>query len=138
MIIAIDFDGTIVEHRYPEIGKPILFAFDAIKELRKRNHTLILWTYRYGETLEDAVEFCRDRGVEFDAVNGNSMDEPFEADKMSRKIHADVFIDDRNVGGFLGWGTILHELHPDDFGPPSEPLNFWDKMRAAWIDITRK
>ncbi len=137
MIIAVDFDGTIVEHRYPEIGKPILFAFEALKELQKRKHKLILWTYRCGKELEEAVAFCRKHGIEFYAVNGNSADEKFDPEKMSRKIHADIFIDDRNVGGFLGWGAILHELHPDEFGVPAEPLTLMDKLRAAWADITR-
>ncbi len=138
MIIAIDFDGTIVEHRYPKIGKPIIFAFEALKELQKRKHKLILWTYRYGAELEEAVAFCKERGIEFYAVNGNASDEKFDPAGMSRKIHADIFIDDRNIGGFLGWGAILHELHPDDFGLGQEPLSFREKIGAAWKDITRK
>ena len=69
MIIAIDFDGTIVEHNYPDIGKEMLFAFETMKELQKQRHQLILWTYRSGKELEEAVEFCRGRGVEFYAVN---------------------------------------------------------------------
>ena len=54
--IAVDFDGTIVEHRYPEIGKEILFAFDTLKALQKQGHQLILWTYRSGKELHEAVE----------------------------------------------------------------------------------
>jgi len=138
MIIAVDFDGTIVEHRYPKIGKPIIFAFEALSELQKRKHKLILWTYRYGSELDEAVAFCKERGIEFYAVNGNAPDEKFDPASMSRKIHADIFIDDRNIGGFLGWGAILHELHPEDFGLAQEPLSFMEKIRAAWEDITRK
>jgi len=57
MIIAVDFDGTLVEHRYPAIGKEILFAFETLRELQKQNHQLILWTIRSGKELEEAVEY---------------------------------------------------------------------------------
>ena len=76
MKIAVDFDGTIVEHKYPEIGKPVLFAFDALKELQKRGHKLVLWTYRAGQELEQAIEFCKKNGIEFYAVNKSYPDSP--------------------------------------------------------------
>ncbi len=136
MKIAVDFDGTIVEHKYPEIGKPILFAFEALKELNKRGHKLILWTYRSGKELDEAVAFCRKNGVEFYAVNKSHPDEVFDINEMSRKIDAQLFIDDRNVGGFLGWGAIMRELHPEDFDVAPEPRNFLDKLKLAWRDIT--
>lgn len=113
LTIAVDFDGTIVEHRYPEIGEEMLFAFDTLKALRKKGHKLILWTFREGRYLQDAVEFCRANGVEFYAVNKSYPEEVMD-DSISRKIHADIFIDDRNVGGFPGWGEVYHMLHPDD------------------------
>ena len=69
MTIAIDFDGTIVEHRYPKIGNEIPFATDTLKMLIKDRHRLILWTVREGKLLDEAVEWCRERGVEFYAVN---------------------------------------------------------------------
>ncbi|HOS84413.1 MAG TPA: hypothetical protein PK199_05800, partial [Bacteroidales bacterium] len=62
MKIAVDFDGTIVEHKYPEIGEIKLFAFETLRELQKQGHQLILWTYRYGKELDDAVAFCRKHG----------------------------------------------------------------------------
>lgn len=113
MIIAVDFDGTIVEHRYPAIGRERLFAFDTLKALQKDHHQLILWTYRSGKELEEAVEFCRKNGVEFYAVNKNYPEEEFDEKTMSRKIQADVYIDDRNVGGLPGWGEIWQMLNPD-------------------------
>ena len=73
--IAVDFDGTIVEHEYPEIGKEMLFAFLTLKELNKKGARLILWTFRSGKELEEAVEFCRKNGVEFYAVNKNYPEE---------------------------------------------------------------
>ncbi len=106
MRIAVDFDGTIVEHEYPKIGKPKLFAFEALRDLQKRGHQLILWTVRTGELLEEAVEFCRQNGVEFYAVNKNYPEEEYIEGVTSRKILADIYIDDRIVGGFPGWTEI--------------------------------
>lgn len=65
MIIAVDFDGTIVEHKYPEIGQEVPFAIDTLKMLIKDQHRLILWSVREGALLDEAVEWCRARGVEF-------------------------------------------------------------------------
>ena len=69
MIIAVDFDGTIVEHEYPAIGREIPFATETLKMLMKQNHKLIMWSVREGKLLDDAVKWCKDRGVEFYAVN---------------------------------------------------------------------
>lgn len=109
--IAVDFDGTIVEHEYPEIGKEMLFAFITLKELEKMGARLILWTFRSGKELEDAVEFCRRNGVEFYAVNKNYPEEVFDG-TISRKIDADIFIDDKNVGGFPGWSEVWQMINP--------------------------
>jgi hypothetical protein len=112
--IAVDFDGTIVEHKYPEIGKEILFAFDTLRELQKQKHQLILWTFRTGKELEEAVAFCRRNGVEFYAVNRSYPEEEFDEEVTSRKIDADLFIDDRNVGGLPGWGEIFQMINPHE------------------------
>lgn len=109
MIIAIDFDGTIVEHKYPSIGKPLMFAFETMKMLQKEGHQLILWTVRTGKLLDEAVEFCRKNGIEFYAVNSNYPEEKYDV-STSRKILADIYIDDRNFGGFPGWGEIGQTL----------------------------
>ena len=111
MIIAVDFDGTIVEHRYPAIGKERPFATETLKRLIADGHRLILWTVREGRLLEDAVAFCRERGVEFYAVNRDYPEEEKENNKhYSRKLKADVWIDDRNVGGLPDWGTIYEMI----------------------------
>ncbi len=112
--IAVDFDGTIVEHKYPEIGKEILFAFETLRALQKQRHQLILWTYRSGKELEEAVEFCRQNGIEFYAVNKSYPEEEFDEDYSSRKIEADLFIDDRNIGGLHGWGEIYQMINPHE------------------------
>jgi hypothetical protein len=109
MIIAVDFDGTIVEEAYPAIGKPIPFAIEVLKRLQEdEHHQLVLWTVREGKLLEDAVQYCRERGVEFYAINSLF---PKEVDfKISRKIAADVFIDDRSIGGLPDWGLIYRMI----------------------------
>lgn len=111
-IIAVDFDGTIVEHKYPAIGKEMLFAFSTLRALQSKGHRIILWTYRKGDKLQEAVDFCKENGFEFYAVNENYPGEIKEGD-FSRKLAADIFIDDRNVGGFLGWDVVWQTLHPD-------------------------
>ena len=125
LIIAVDFDGTIVEDAYPKIGSPMLFAFETLKELQKGGHRLILWTYRNGDRLNEAVEFCAKNGINFYAVNKNYPEEKFEG-KVSRKINADIFIDDRNVGGMLGWGEI-YKLITNNPRPniPKKKKSFW-------------
>ncbi|MCD4792801.1 MAG: HAD hydrolase family protein [Bacteroidales bacterium] len=114
MIIAVDFDGTIVEHKYPRIGKTKLFAFETLKQLQKQGHQLILWTYRAGKELKKAVEFCEKNGIEFYAVNKNCKEEVFDENNISRKIYADIYIDDRNIGGFLGWSKIWEILNKSE------------------------
>ncbi len=126
LIIAIDFDGTIVEDAYPGIGKPMLFAFETIKKLQEEGHRLILWTYRSGKKLEEAVAFCSENGIEFYAVNKNYPEEEFDGE-ISRKIHADLFIDDRNVGGFLGW-TEIYQLIFNTTPKPPKKRNFFSRL----------
>lgn len=126
LIIAIDFDGTIVEDAYPRIGKPMLFAFETIKKLQEKGHRLILWTYRSGKKLDEAVAFCNDNGIEFYAVNKNYPEEKFDG-QISRKIHADLFIDDRNVGGFLGW-TEIYQLIFNTTPEPPRKRSFFSRL----------
>jgi len=109
--IAIDFDGTIVEHEYPKIGKEMLFAFRTLKELEKQGARLILWTFRTGKELDEAVAYCKQNGIEFYAVNRNYPEEIFD-ENISRKIDADIFIDDKNLGGFPGWSDVWQQLFP--------------------------
>lgn len=107
MIIAVDFDGTIVEHRYPDIGREKPFAIETLKKLTEEQHRLILWTVRKGKLLQEAVDFCRTRGLDFYAVNRNF---PEENEPEERKLRADLWIDDRNLGGLPDWGTIYRMI----------------------------
>ena len=111
-VIAVDFDGTIVEHKYPEIGKEMLFAFATLKALQLKGHKLILWTIRTGDLLQEAVDYCKKNGVEFYAVNKNYPEEVLD-EKTSRKLNAEIFIDDRTIGGFIGWSEVWQALHPE-------------------------
>jgi hypothetical protein len=109
--IAVDFDGTIVDHEYPRIGKEKLFAFRTLKELEKQGARLILWTFRTGKELQEAVDYCRDNGIEFYAINRNYPEEVMD-ETVSRKIDADIYIDDKNLGGFPGWSEVWQTLNP--------------------------
>ena len=126
LIIAIDFDGTIVEDAYPKVGESRIFAFETLKELQKDGHRLILWTYRHGEKLQEAVDFCKKNGIEFYAVNNSYPEEDFVG-KTSRKINADLFIHDRNIGGILGWGEVYKIIkdNPTATVPKKKKKWFW-------------
>ena len=112
MIIAVDFDGTIVEHEYPRIGKPIPFAIETLLQLQKDGHTLLLWTVRDGDLLQEAVDYVEKNGVKFFAYNKNYPEE--DVINASRKLNADVFVDDRNVGGLPEWGIIYRSIKRAD------------------------
>ena len=111
MIIAVDFDGTIVTHDFPRIGKPIPFAIDTLKKLQADGHQLILWSVREGELLQEAVDYCQQKGLEFYAVNASFPEErQLSTADTPRKIIADIYIDDRNLGGLPDWGVIYQMI----------------------------
>lgn len=111
MTIAVDFDGTIVEHCYPEIGPEKPFAIETLKMLIRDRHQLILWSVREGRLLDEAIAWCRERGVEFWAVNRDFPEEDITRNEnFSRKLRVDLFIDDRNLGGLPDWGTIYRMI----------------------------
>lgn len=111
MIIAVDFDGTIVTHAYPKIGREIPGAIPTLLRLQKDGHRLILWTVREGELLDEAIEYCRAKGLEFFAANEHYVVEPLpQPTKACRKLAADIYIDDRNLGGFPGWDAVYEMI----------------------------
>lgn len=95
MIVAVDFDGTLVEDNFPEIGKPILTMMNYIKALKEAGAKIILWTCRNGKALTEAVNFCSRFNLYFDAVNENlpEVKEMYGGD--TRKVFADYYIDDK-------------------------------------------
>jgi hypothetical protein len=143
MVIAVDFDGTIVEHEYPKIGKPIPFSFDVLKKLQQEeHHTLILWTMREGDLLQEAIDFCKKQGLEFYAHNKNYPEEEFN-EETARKLSVDLFIDDRNIGGLPDWGVIYKLIKfgstgPDgeeierDYSMPARKKNFFIRLGESW------
>lgn len=96
-IIAVDFDGTLCENDFPHIGAPKKEMIRKVKEYQRTGWKTILWTCRNGEALEKAVAWCKRHGLTFDAVNENlpEVEELFGG--WTRKIYADVYIDDKNV-----------------------------------------
>lgn len=121
MIYAIDFDGTLCEDAYPEIGAPRPAVIDLCKVAKKAGEKLILWTCRQGDDLKAAVEWCAAQGVTFDAVNDNLPEMIEKFGNNCRKVNADAYIDDKTVAIFSdlvtiydllahyeGWGSIAH------------------------------
>lgn len=117
MVIAVDFDGTIVEHQYPKIGRPIAFAIETLLQLQKDGHTLLLWSVREDEYLQDAIDYCAGKGLRFYAANKNYPEE--DRATAPRKLMADLFIDDRNLGGLPDWGVIYHAIKAMEKGETS-------------------
>lgn len=127
-ILAVDFDGTLVENQFPGIGKPDHVIAGAVRAYKEMGWKIILWTCRTDEMLQDAVDFCKEQlGIEFDAVNDNLPEVQKYFGGNTRKVFANLYWDDRNaalcVGGInkpsslepmpliIGEGTILVEDH---------------------------
>ncbi|MDD2305478.1 MAG: hydrolase [Prolixibacteraceae bacterium] len=128
LIIAVDFDGTIVEHRYPSIGRIRPLAFETLSKFQANGHRLILWSHRAGKKLDEAVEFCLSNGIEFYAVNKNYPEEVWDVND-SRKILADIYIDDRNIGGLPSWIEIFELICPEDKAIPTPVNKLWWKKK---------
>jgi len=101
MIFAIDFDGTIVENRYPQIGKVNLRGAQFIRELKRLGHVFVLWTCRSGAELDAAVCYLKAMGLAPDYVNENVPELCAQYGNNCRKVFADYYIDDRNPGGVV-------------------------------------
>lgn len=101
MVIAIDFDGTVVKNKWPEIGRFRFLAKPVIKWLKKRGHELILFTCREGIYLDHAYYFLKAHGIEFKYYNENTAERIREYGGDCRKISADLYLDDK--GFFPGW-----------------------------------
>lgn len=137
MKIAVDFDGTIVEHEYPKIGREMPFAITTLKMLIEQRHQLILWTVRKGALLQEAVDWCKERGVEFYAVNKNFPEENVDNGGGYSKINAELFIDDCNLGGLPDWGKIYQMISEnkswEDIYIGSEAEKKLPKKKKGWF-----
>ena len=99
-IIAVDFDGTLVEDKFPEIGEIKLKTWNKMRMARGQGAKIILWTSRDHQNLEDAIEFCKQQGFEFDAVNENLPECQALFNNDTRKVFADEYWDDKSIGQF--------------------------------------
>ena len=112
MIICVDFDGTIVEHMYPKIGKEVPGAIEGLQFLQKQGHQLILYTMRSEKFLEEAVAFIKSKGIDLYAVNENPTQKEWTS---SPKVYGHAYIDDAAIGSYL--------IHPEAEG--SRPYIDW-------------
>lgn len=110
-IIAVDFDGTLVKNKFPEIGEINYFVWEAVQKAQENGTKIILWTSRTGKPLDEALEFCIHNGMKFDAVNDN-IPEVKALGWDARKVFATMYIDDR-------MGTVNFD---GDFSPVMHPL----------------
>lgn len=119
MIIAVDFDGILCENDFPDIGMPNYGVISLVRQLIDKGHEVVLWTTRNGKELENAVKWCNDYGLHFCAVNepAPSNYEKYKDlyETQSRKIFADVYIDDHNIGfkgrnGYSAIGLLEEQL----------------------------
>ena len=97
MILAVDFDGTLCTHAFPEIGHINQELFDKVLKLKNDGHQIVLWTCREGHYLKQAVDWCEVRGLKFDAVNRNIPEIDCNPSFARSKIYADKYLDDRNI-----------------------------------------
>lgn len=123
-IVAIDFDGTLVEDRFPAIGEPISAMFKLCKELKKAGVKLILWTSRDNDSeaknLDSAVKFCAEQGLTFDAVNRNIPEVINLFHNDTRKVYADLYLDDKAV-------------------PPWQDPSYWSRcVGLTWNFVSKR
>lgn len=120
-IVAVDFDGTLVEDNFPDIGKPYTEMFETMIYLRHRGVKVVLWTsrnfYKNRDLLEEAVQFCQSQGLEFDAINENIQEVQELTGEDTRKIYADLYIDDKSVSAL------------------QSPLYWLYKLGVSWYDV---
>ena len=105
-IYAVDFDGTLCENAWPEIGKPNHSLISTLKKAREKGDKVILWTCRTADRLDDAIAWCKEQGLEFDAVNENLPEIIGQFGTESRKVFADVYIDDKVINPNLKFSEV--------------------------------
>jgi phosphoserine phosphatase len=102
MILAIDFDGTLVDHEYPKIGALKPGAKEAIIAFKKAGHKIAIWTCRAGEQEQAVRKFLSENGIPYDSVNAAAPG----ADLGTRKIYADIYIDDKGMRFEENWDDL--------------------------------
>lgn len=97
MIIAVDFDGTLCGESWPYIGEPNVNLIRYLRKAKLRGDKLVLYTMREGKLLQEAIDWCKAEGLEFDAVNDNVKVMQEQFGNNPRKVFADYYIDDHNA-----------------------------------------
>jgi Predicted hydrolases of the HAD superfamily len=106
MIIAVDFDGTINSAEWPALGNPLPFVADTLRKLRRDGHYIVIWTCREGKEQTDAVNWLLEHDIPFDRINDHHPVNIAKYGGNARKVFADLYIDDRQLGGLPDWETI--------------------------------
>lgn len=97
LVVAVDFDGTIVNDKFPEIGNIKTKTVELMKKLKEKGHLVIVWTCRSGHNLDDAVDFLNKNNILYDYINENPQDPYAIAGWQGRKVFCDIYLDDRAV-----------------------------------------
>lgn len=102
MIIAVDFDGVLVEDQFPEIGSPKNEMIELVKQIIAAGHEAVLWTSRTDARLAEAVRWCMAHGLKFSAINDQAPSNKAKYQHLypngTRKVYANLYIDDHNIG----------------------------------------
>lgn len=131
MIIAIDFDGTLHTGKWPEIGVPQPYAQDALRKLKADGHYLILWTCRTGERLTEAINWMLENNLPFDRVNEHHPDGIRMYGSKSRKVHAHLYIDDKQLGGLPTWDNIYDYITAYHVPQYKAALDAWENYKTT-------
>lgn len=111
MIIAVDFDGTISSAKWPAVGPEVPGALGAMRELHDDGHYLIIWTCRQGTPLTTAINWLLEQGIPFDRINDDAPHSVETFGEPSKKVYADVYVDDKQIGGFPGWEAVVDYIN---------------------------
>ena len=110
-VIAVDFDGTLVTNQYPLLGEPVPYVIEAVKQMREFGWRIILWTCRTGDQLTEAIQFCKNLGLEFDEVNRNIKEVREYFGEDTRKVFANIYLDDKSAQLQVGrWSNRFNAI----------------------------
>lgn len=135
MIIAVDFDGTIVENEYPKIGKFKPGAEETLLKLYNEGHYIIIWTCRSERALSTCEQFLKRNNVKYHSIN-KSNPENLALHKWidTRKVYADVYIDDKNLGFKVNWKKIYRDVQKLN----GTYIPYWKQLIYWFIEFLKK
>lgn len=130
MILAVDFDGTIARSSFPDILGEQPYAGEVLRKLHGRGHYIIIWTCRSGKNLLDAINWLLEHNIPFDRVNDHCPENIKRYGKGSGKIYANIYIDDKNLGGFPGWLRCLEEIERMESAEKRPNMTYMELLRT--------